>query len=60
MKEWFEVVFYSGDGSYPAYYLIDRIECETLEEVLRAKLKDITRRVREMLCIGKDVPNWKI
>jgi hypothetical protein len=60
MKEWFEVVFYDGNGSYPAYYLIDRFECETLEEVLKDKLEDIIRRIREMFRIERDVPNWKI
>jgi len=60
MKKWFEVLFYNGDGSYSAYYLIDRIECETLEEALKDKLEGIIKRVREMFSIERDVPNWKI
>ena len=62
MKKWYEVVFYSGDGPFPAYYLIDTIQSESMdmEKELRDKLAGITPRVREMFDIGDDIPDWKI
>ena len=62
MRKWYEVVFYSGDGPFPAYYLIDTIQSESMdrEKELRDKLADITHRVREMFDIGDNIPDWKI
>ena len=60
MKKLYEVVFYSGEEPFPAYYLIDEIGCENIEEELKNKLARITQRVRKMLGIGDDIPNWKI
>jgi len=60
MKKLYEVVFYEGDALFPAYYLIDQIECENMEEELKDKLARSTQRVRKMLNIGDDIPNWKI
>ena len=60
MRKLHEVVFYSGDQPFPAYYLIDEIECENRQEELKNKLARITQRVRKMFGIGDDIPNWKI
>jgi len=60
MRKLHEVVFYSGDQPFPAYYLIDEIECEDIEEVLRNKLARITQRVRMMFDIRGDIPDSKI
>jgi len=55
-----EVLFYNGDGMFPAYYLIGGIESETIERGLKDKLANITQRVREMFGICDDIPDWKI
>ena len=55
-----EVVFYSGDQPFPAYYLIDEIEYENREEELKNKLAYIMQRVRKMFDIGDDIPDLKI
>ncbi len=60
MTKLHEVVFYSGDQLFPAYYLIEEIECENMEEVLKNKLSHFTQRVRKMFNIEDDIPNWKI
>ena len=60
MKKLYEVVFYSGDALFPAYYLIEEIECENMEEVLKNKLSHITQRVRKMFHIGDDTPDRRI
>ena len=60
MTKLHEVVFYSGDQPFPAYYVIDEIECESIEEVLKNKLARIMQRVRRMFDIGDDIPDWKI
>ncbi|MFB0553356.1 MAG: hypothetical protein ACETWQ_08580 [Phycisphaerae bacterium] len=56
----YEVLFYCGDGTIPAYYLIDGIEGETIEDALRDKLASITWLVREMFHLEKDFPERKI
>ena len=55
-----EVVFYSGDQPFPAYYLIDEIECENRQEELKNKLARIMQQVRRMFDIGDDIPDFKI
>jgi len=60
MEKLYEVVFYSGELPFPAYYLIDEIRCANIEVELKNKLARITQRVRKMFGIGDDIPNWKI
>jgi len=60
MRKFHEVVFYIGDGPFPAYYLIHKIECENIEEELKNKLTRITQRVRKTFDIRDDIPDWKI
>ena len=60
MRECYEVVFYNGDGPFPAYYVIDAIKIETIKNGLKDKLGAITQRVREMFNICNDIPNSKI
>jgi len=60
MRKLHEVVFYSGDQPFPAYYLIDQLECENLGEELKNKLALITQRVRRMFAIGDDIPDRKV
>jgi len=60
MRKCYEVVFYSGDGLFPAYYVIDALESEAMKNGLKDKLATITQRVREMFNICSDIPNWKI
>jgi hypothetical protein len=60
MRKWYEVVFYDGDGPFPAYYLIDTIEGEALKKKLKAKLAGITQRVRKIFDIREDIPDWRI
>lgn len=63
MRKLYEVLFYSGDGMFPAYHLIDGFESETTEKmdkVMKDKLANITQRVRKMFDIGNDIPDWKI
>ena len=60
MRKLYEVVFYSGDGQFPAYYLVDDIESESMEKGLKDKLSTITQRVRKMFGICDAIPDWKI
>jgi hypothetical protein len=60
MGKLYEVLFYSGDGIFPAYYLINGIESETIERGLEDKLASITQRVREMFGFCDDIPDWKV
>ena len=60
MRKLHEVVFYSGDEPFPAYYLIDEIECENIEEELKNKLARITQRVRKMFDLRDDILDSKI
>ena len=60
MRKLHEVVFYSGDQPFPAYYLIDQFECENLGEELKNKMALITQRVRKMFDIADDIPDYKV
>lgn len=60
MRKLYEVVFYSGEEPFPAYYLIDEIRCDNVEEELKNELARITERVRKKFGIGDDIPNRKI
>ncbi|MBE9512891.1 MAG: hypothetical protein IMY77_02400 [Chloroflexi bacterium] len=60
MVKLYEVVFYSGEEPFPAYYLIDNIRCENVEDELRNRLSLITQRVRKMFGIEDGIPNWRI
>lgn len=60
MRKLYEVLFYCGNRLFPAYYFIDGIEGETLENGLKNKLASITQRVREVFHLGDDIPDWKI
>ena len=60
MKKVYEIVFYDGDGWYPAYYIIDTIESETAKIKSDEKLIDITERVKEMFHLGNDIPSSAI
>jgi len=60
MRKLHEVVFYSGDQPFPAYYLIDQLECENLGDELKNKLALITQRVRKMFNIADDIPDYKV
>ena len=60
MRKLLEVLFYSGEQPFPAYYLIDQLECENLEGELKNKLVLITQRVRKMFGIVDDIPDYKV
>ncbi len=60
MSRLYEVVFYIGEEPFPAYHLIDTIECESIEDELKNRLAHITQRVRRIFGIGGDIPDWKI
>jgi len=62
MGKLYEVLFYRGDGIFPAYYLIDQIEGKNanIKKELRNKLASIIHRVRKMFDIGDDIPDWKV
>ncbi len=62
MEKLYEVLFYRGDGIFPAYYLIDQIEGRktNIKKELRNRLASIVHRVRKMFDIGDDIPDWKI
>lgn len=62
MGKLYEVLFYRGDGIFPAYYLIDQIEGKNtnIKKELRNKLTSIIHRVRKMFDIGDDIPDGKI
>jgi len=60
MTKLHEVLYYNGDGLFPAYYLIDGIEGETIKKELKDKQANITQRIREMFNLGDDFPDRKI
>ena len=60
MGKLYEVLFYNGDGLFPAYYLIEGIEEEIMENMSKNKIAGITQRVREMFHLGDDFQDRKI
>jgi len=60
MGKLYEVVYYSGDMPFPAYYVVNQIECENLEEELKSGMPRITQRVRQMFSMLEDVPDYRI
>lgn len=61
MKQLYEVIFYSGEQPLPAYYVIDQISCENIEEELKNKIVHFTQAVRKISNIGDDdISNHKI
>ena len=60
MRKLYEVVYYSGDMPFPAYYVVNQIECENLEEELKSEMPLITQRVRQIFSILEDVPDYRI
>jgi len=60
MKQLYEVIFYSGEQPLPAYYVIDQISCENIEEELKNKIVHFTQAVRKIFNIGDDISNYKI
>ncbi len=60
MRKLYEVVFYSGDARFPAYYVVDQIACENVEEELKNRLARIMQKVRNMFDIGDNIPDLKV
>ena len=60
MMNAYEVLFYCGDGLFPAYYLIGQIEGDTAEDALRINLARVTQKARLELGIIPDVTDEKI
>jgi len=56
----YEVLFYSGEEMPPAYYLIDGIEGETIEDALHERVGEVVKRIREIFCLGDEFPDRKI
>jgi hypothetical protein len=56
----YEVLFYDGEASPPAYYLIDGIEAESTEEALRNHPPSMVEDVRSQLHLGSDYPERRI
>jgi hypothetical protein len=60
MANLYEVLFYSGAGMIPAYYLIDGIEGDTIEDALQNQLGSVVQQVRETFHLGDQFPVRKI
>jgi len=56
----YEVLFYDGESSPPAYYLIDGVEAESSAEVIEAHLAGIVEGARAQLHLGADFPEHRI
>jgi hypothetical protein len=56
----YEILFYDGEQMPPCYYLIDGIYGDTPEDILKEKIGEVVKRVREILCLGDDFPVRKI
>ncbi|MBC7263717.1 MAG: hypothetical protein H5T64_05085 [Chloroflexi bacterium] len=50
----YEVLFFDGWGTMPAYYLLDGVEGDTPEQALSENLKRITQRVRRQFDLDED------
>ena len=61
MKEFYEVLFYSGDEPlFPAYYIVHEFESDKMEDELKNALGGIIQRVRKTFSIDEDVSDQKI
>lgn len=47
----YEVLFYDGWSTVPAYYLVGSVEGDTPEQSLEANIEQVTRQVRELLSL---------
>ena len=52
MSRLYEVLFYDGEASQPAYYLIGGIEGTSATEAMRHNLVALTELAREQLSLG--------
>lgn len=48
----YEVLFYDGWSTIPAYYLVGSVEGDTPEQSLEANIEQVTRQVRELLSLN--------
>jgi hypothetical protein len=55
-----EILFYDGEQSPPAYYLIDGIEAVNPKDAFAHRSPDIVNRVREVLNFGSEISDEKI
>ncbi|TET45415.1 hypothetical protein E3J62_07615 [candidate division TA06 bacterium] len=57
----YEVLFFDGWGSVPAYYLLDSVEDDTPEHALVANFQQIVQQVRRRFALHEtEVPNRRI
>ena len=50
----YEVLFFNGWGTMPAYYLLDGVEGNTPEQALAANLERVIQQVREHFGFAED------
>ena len=63
MAAFYEVLFYDGEASQPAYYLLDGIDGEegkTADDTLRDNIEELTELARKVLHLGEDYPVKRI
>jgi len=60
MSSLYEVLFYDGEASPPAYYLIDGIEAENVDQAIRENLPAMVESARTRLHLGLDYPERRI
>ena len=56
----YEVLFYDGEASQPAYYLIDGVEGKTADDAMKDNVEELTERARAVLHLGEDYPARRI
>ncbi len=54
MSRLYEVLFYDGEASQPAYYLIGGVEAESEIEAMRDNLSSLIDLARKQLSLGQD------
>ncbi len=60
MSSLYEVLFYDGEASQPAYYLIDSVEGTSPEDAIQRNTPAMVETARSMLSLGTDYPEHRI
>ena len=56
----YEVLFFSGWGEMPAYYLVTSAEGTTPIEALKESLPEVIAEIRRLFCLDDDIADEEI
>ena len=60
MAQRFEVLFYDGEATQPAYYLLGEVEGDSAEEAIALKSDKLVELARNALSLDSDFPTHRV